>query len=459
MNQEKDQVDELYKFLRSLHRSKLGELEEKGKMFAKYLNLLNGFEIVDAETPHKHVGAVIIDGVLQVGKDYEKLVRPAVDKILKYEEARTVSGFIRLLSENELGRLINFKTPKTKYDLLRVANFFANKELDTFAQLYDWLKPEEHRDQLLAMKHDPNGAIFSVADKTADYFRRVVGHWDAVAVDTNTRRLLDRAGIVSMYSHKYEYKEKRTIVQLAALNLKHWPIDLDASIYKDSVRNSWRYKSKPNKIPQSHSDIHKRGGNMTGEGGEMDKNNKDSMLEVLLPSQKMRHLETVAQEFDVDKATLAKIWIIDRLQQYGAQEPAEPMSHEGENSPQNTEIIITGKVVAPDDKQGGPRREISIINKGKTQRVTCEGGPLDVSTAEHKFGARWSKNGTVLLIPVKLSIGPVEYDATLHYEQDLWIGSPLNDGQVKLAEPLAREDLNKGDEVNLRVRGNNIQVV
>jgi len=63
------------------------------------------------------------------------------------------------------------------------------------------------------------------------------------------------------------------------------------------------------------------------EGGEMDKNNKDSMLEVPLPPQKMRQLETVAQEFDVDKATLAKIWIIDRLLQlckYEHLPPAKP---------------------------------------------------------------------------------------------------------------------------------------
>jgi len=51
------------------------------------------------------------------------------------------------------------------------------------------------------------------------------------------------------------------------------------------------------------------------EGEEMDKNNKDSILEVHLPPRKMEQLEGIAREFNEDKATLAKIWIIERLLQ------------------------------------------------------------------------------------------------------------------------------------------------
>jgi len=226
-----NQVSALYQFLRLLHGSKLSKLDSGAKTFASYLNSLSGFKIVDAKPPHEHVGAAIVDGVLQVGKDYEMLVRPAVDCIKMFPQAGTVSGFISLLNKQPLSKLVKFKSARVKYDLLRVARFFAHKGIDTFEQLYDWLKSEKHRDQLLTLKRDPHGTVFSVGDKTADYFRRTVGHWDAVAVDKGVRQQLNGAGIVSLHSGKYTYKEKRSIVQLAALHLGHRPIDLDNSIY------------------------------------------------------------------------------------------------------------------------------------------------------------------------------------------------------------------------------------
>jgi len=251
MKPEKAQVNALYQFLRSLHGPKLQELEGKGRIFAEYLNSLDGFKIVDVKPPHKHVGAAIVDGVLQQGKDFEKQARPAIQSILGFKEAETVGGFIQLLRKYPLGQLMNFTTDRTKYDLLRVANFFASREIDTFEQLYDWLKPEKHRDALMMIKRDPRGTVFRVADKTADYFRRAVHHWDAVAVDKGVRQRLSEAGIVSMYSGKYKYKEKRSIVQLAALHLGHRPIDLDHSLYTYYVRS--KSQSKLVNAPREHS--------------------------------------------------------------------------------------------------------------------------------------------------------------------------------------------------------------
>ena len=136
MKPKKDQISELCRFLRLLHGSKLEELKEKGKIFAEYLNSLDGFQIGDVEIPHKHVGVVIVDVVLQQGKDFEKQVRPAIKSIFNFNEAKTVSGFIQLLMKYPLGKLINFKTERTKHDLLRVVKYFADRRIDTFEQLY-----------------------------------------------------------------------------------------------------------------------------------------------------------------------------------------------------------------------------------------------------------------------------------------------------------------------------------
>jgi len=259
MKPQKKEIYKLREYLKWLHGLKLGELQGKGKALAGYLGTLmktpEGFTLIEAKQSSKHVGRVIVDLVLQVGKDYEELVRPAVDGIERFQGAATVSGFMCLLNKRPLKQLTaKFKSEKVKYDLLRVAKFFNDKGIDTFEQLYDWLKLgdkpndwsklEERRGKLKTLKRDPNGTVFAVADKGADYLRKLLGHWDAVAVDSNTKVLLDKAGIVSRYSKKYNYNEKRAIVQLAALSLGKRPIDLDTSIYKDSVGNPLRYKSK-----------------------------------------------------------------------------------------------------------------------------------------------------------------------------------------------------------------------
>ena len=114
------------------HGSKYGDLQIKGKQFADGLRSLPSFNVVQATHPSKHVGRVIVDGVLQVGKDYERQVRPAVYRILLFRQAATITGFIELLKSKPLKNIINFKTGNTKNDLLNVADFFQRQGINTF---------------------------------------------------------------------------------------------------------------------------------------------------------------------------------------------------------------------------------------------------------------------------------------------------------------------------------------
>ena len=180
-----------------------------------------------------------MDAVLQVGHDYEKQVRKRVEYIKNYDEAVTVSGFLRILKKLGINELLDWNSPAMEIDLLAVGNFFANRGIETYSELKEWLKPEDNRDSLLSERSGLGGnSTFRVADKTADYFRVLVCHWDAVAVDSNIKAILENAGITS----EYNYKEMRAIVQLAALEMNLRPIDLDASIYNDSVVHPERYK-------------------------------------------------------------------------------------------------------------------------------------------------------------------------------------------------------------------------
>jgi hypothetical protein len=240
MNEE--EIALLIKSMRDTHGFRFDELLDRSKQLATHIKRLDDFHLVEPDPlmDIPHVGRVIVDAVLQVGHDYEKQVRKRVEKIIQYDEAATVSGFLRLLKEQGINRLLGWNSPGMEKDLIAVGIFFANHGVETYAELKEWPRPEGNRDSLLSERSGLGGhGAFRIADKTADYFRVLVFHWDAVAVDSNIRTIFKNAAVPSGYS----YKEMRTIFQLAALNMGVRPIDLDASIYNDSVVHPKRYAS------------------------------------------------------------------------------------------------------------------------------------------------------------------------------------------------------------------------
>ena len=247
MKPDSAEVKKLVKYLRSLHGSRFNELQTDAKKLADYIGGLikkGNFKLIDATEPSKHVGSVIVDAVLQVGHRYETHVRPRVKHIGdNYPEAATVSGLLRLLDNKGAEKLICWKGKKDQERLRSAAVLFYSQGIDTFSQLYEWLKsdwetrqPENNRDSLRMLD--------GVADKAADYYRKLVRHWDALAVDKFMgKELLDQAGIDRK---KYGYKEKRTIYQLAAIQMEIRPLDLDSSIYYNYYMRS--------SLPQAHSE-------------------------------------------------------------------------------------------------------------------------------------------------------------------------------------------------------------
>ena len=231
MKPTQDQINALHLKLRSWHSpSELKTLTDEAKKLADYLNTLNGFSIIDVtlSDQDKHVGRVIVDGVLQVGSWYERQVRKVVRYITGVSSAATVSGFIGFVRQHQQQPDQQFKVKNREDDLLAVAEFFKKHGIETFDDLQRWLEPEENRDRLLTKNSGLIGKVFKIADKTADYFRNGVHHWDSVAVDTGIKGLLKAADVSSRYS----YRELRSIVQLAAVSyLDCGPLDLDISLY------------------------------------------------------------------------------------------------------------------------------------------------------------------------------------------------------------------------------------
>lgn len=240
MKPDRTQINDLIRNLEGEHGVKFDQLKKEGIRFSGFLKRLSGFRLVNPDPllSVEHVGRVVVDGVLQVGHDYEKQVRKRVERIRSYPEAGTVSGFRLLLETQGIKQLLDFDSQGTEKDLLNVTKFFSGQSVESYSDLREWLEPKEHRDELLSFQSKlglNTNTPFKVADKTADYFRLLVCHWDAVAVDKGIKYLLAQAEVVPINSNKYSYKEKRSIVQLAALEFECRPIDLDQSIYRFSV--------------------------------------------------------------------------------------------------------------------------------------------------------------------------------------------------------------------------------
>lgn len=406
------------------------ELEVEVKKLVAHIKSC-GLQIPLRNPPHEHVGSIIADAVLQAGHRWKTHVGPRLERLRNiYPKADTISGLSDLLKNKGAQELLDWHGEDELERFSMTVRFFGNEQVETFDNLRDWLESDNNRDRLITKNSRSDKAgIPRIADATADYYRVLVGLPDAVKVDTLVQKFLVDAGIVK----KHTYEEKRSIVQLAAKELGKRPIDLDGAI--------WNYEEK--------------------KGKEKDEMEQDERLMVPLPKDKIKQLNSIAKEFgmDMDGATLAKYWIIQHLLGFEDERSSLQTCSTVVGNPTSGEIIVSGKVI-PHGKNGSSR-EIARINKNDSQRITGKGGPLDVSIAQKKFGAKWSGSGTVLVIPIKLQINKVTYDANLRHRkktEKVWIGSPLNNNKVKLAAPLAVGGFNAGDNVKLKVRGNRIQV-
>jgi len=198
------------------------KLATEVKKLVNYIDLLE-LEIPRRKPSHKHVGAIIADAVLQIGHGYNIQVKNRIARLRKqYPKAATVSGLVQLLKTTGAQKLLNgWKGGKEHKRLYNHANFFNGRGINTFRELRIWLKDEKNRDSLIT------GGL-GIRDRTADYYRVLVGLPDAVKVDTRVENFLKDADIDV---RKYDYKELRSIVQLAAKQLGKRPIDLDSAIW------------------------------------------------------------------------------------------------------------------------------------------------------------------------------------------------------------------------------------
>jgi len=190
-----------------------------------HINSLPDWEYVTPTPPYGHIGATLIDAVLQSGVRYDKVVLPRVNLVRKMPLAKTTSSFANLLEREGAESLLKFKGKKI-VRLKALIALLQSNGIETEEQLRVWLEVSDNLNRL----HEIKG----IKDKTADYLQILVGV-QGVAVDRHLFRFLEQAGV-----SKDNYMKAWNVISETSALLGIEPVLLDHSI--------WRYMSNRSRV-------------------------------------------------------------------------------------------------------------------------------------------------------------------------------------------------------------------
>ena len=86
-------------------------MNDFSKKLVDFINSLEEFKI-DSEIDgnYQHMGATLVDGVLQAGLNYKTIVKPRVDFVLStYPDHKTTSMILNLCIEEGINKIISWK--------------------------------------------------------------------------------------------------------------------------------------------------------------------------------------------------------------------------------------------------------------------------------------------------------------------------------------------------------------
>lgn len=205
---------------------------DKTQSLAKYIKSLSDFKYVKPDTPYNHMGATIVDAMLQAGVTYETVVKPRVDVILRdYPEAKTTTGFFEVIKTKKIKRILKWQDDEKPNRIIEATQFFIREKVETEDQLKSWLEKEMNMAKL--------DSVRGVGAKTIDYYKFLVGI-PTTAIDRHMRNFLSSAGICTE-----TYDEAKNIINDTADSIGVNRTLLDHSI--------WKYMSKKRKRSSCHA--------------------------------------------------------------------------------------------------------------------------------------------------------------------------------------------------------------
>lgn len=198
---------------------------EKVNLLIHYIKTLKDFEFVPPEipVPYNNMGATITDAMLQAGTKWETVVKPRIEKLLTYSEAKTTTGFHNLVSKVGIKQLLNWTDDEKPNRILNAIDFFLAENIETEADLKKWLCDDTNIQKLKQLR--------GVGAKTADYFKILSGI-STSAIDRHLLEFLRKAGIEIDLS---DYVEARKVINDTADQM-----GIDKSLLDHSI---WKYMS------------------------------------------------------------------------------------------------------------------------------------------------------------------------------------------------------------------------
>jgi hypothetical protein len=176
------------------------------------------FTPITPRTPYYHMGATIVDSILQAGLNYQYVVYPRVHKLLHdFPYYITTCDFIILMKTVPLPKLINWQNEKKPLLIEHLAWFFFKQEIENENTLAEWLNDNENINLLSQIK--------GIGFKTIDYLKMLSGN-QAIAIDRHLFKFLSEAGIVVQ-----TYQEASQIYNKTAEILELSKYELDKKIW------------------------------------------------------------------------------------------------------------------------------------------------------------------------------------------------------------------------------------
>lgn len=158
------------------------------RKLVRFIEGLDDFEVYRVAGPVcSHMGAILTDVVLQPGMNYQTVVAPRVQRILKeYEASPTVSEFARIVRKHGAASVLRWRHHEKPARLEALTTFLAHSGLETQAEIRGWLLQRPNRTRLMTVR--------GMGRKSIDYMCGLVG-CDTVAVDRHIINFLSDAGI------------------------------------------------------------------------------------------------------------------------------------------------------------------------------------------------------------------------------------------------------------------------
>lgn len=203
---------------------------DDSERLVQYLSVKGIAEPDDVKPGWGHVGAIALDAAIQPQRDYEKVVRPRVERLIaEHPEASTTSGFLALADSKDLTEVVDYAYTERVNLAVRIAEVFRDHGIETSENLQVALNDDESRVTLRAQL----GRLKFVGSKTLGYIDILAGSADGVAIDSRVLRVLANAGITNV-----TYDQAETVIRAAASKLE-WSVGgLDAVLWRIGERPS-----------------------------------------------------------------------------------------------------------------------------------------------------------------------------------------------------------------------------